>query len=148
MKPGGRRGRFCQWARVFHISRAPAASQLSHFTRAPAPPGFTFPPPNFTFHVPRFHNWALSHRKIPRPLTLPPSPEVEDEDTSGSRAPACAEGSRVSGKDAAAQNTASKQKPFTNPTSAGSCRTSRRSRSAPGRRRGARGSREGRGGAL
>ena len=57
----------------FHISRAPAASQLSHFTRAPAPPGFTFPPPNFTFHVPRFHNWALSHRKIPRPLTLPPT---------------------------------------------------------------------------
>ena len=42
---------------------------------------------------------GLSHRKIPRPLTLPPSPEVEDEDTSGSRAPACAEGSGVSGKE-------------------------------------------------
>ena len=45
------------------------------------------------------------------------------------------------GRDAALPD--SKQKPFTNPTSAGSCRRSRRSRSAPGRTRGARGSREG-----
>ena len=67
MKPGGRRGRFCQWARVFHISRAfggpgfhisraLGGARVSHFTRPRGGQGFTFHAlsggQGFTFHGP------------------------------------------------------------------------------------------------
>ena len=155
-----------------HFTPAPPP-QISHFTPAPPPPRFHISrplrppppkfhisrpppasPPDFTFHVPpRPPIFHIS--RLPGPESGPLTPQ--DSWRRYERLTSACLRRRVGGlgegrdaallERAAAQNTVSKQKPFTNPTSAGSRRRSRRSRSAPGRRRGARGSREGRGGA-
>ena len=76
---------------------------------------------------------------------------MEDEDTSSSRAPAQSAERRLGGSwerkgrsiPRPRSRTKQKHSETLHPTSAGRCRRSRRSRRAPGRRRGARGSREG-----